>query len=33
MMRDLVIKKPENVCDFIIDWIEKNGKEIENKRI
>ena len=33
LMKELVLKRPENVCDFIEAWIKKEGKEIEAKRL
>lgn len=32
LMRELLISKTDNVCDFIVNWCNKNGREIEKKR-
>lgn len=33
LMRDMTRKRPENVCDFITNWIKESGKLIEEKRV
>lgn len=31
LLMDLVLKKPDSVCDFMIDWLKIQGKDIEKK--
>lgn len=32
LMRELLISKTDDVCDFVINWCKKTGREIEKKR-
>ena len=31
-MVELLKKRPDKVCDFIVDWVKKEGKAIEKNR-
>lgn len=33
LMKELILKKPDKVCDFIEEWIKNEGREIEKKRL
>lgn len=32
LMVELLKKRPEKVCDFIVNWTKKEGKDIEKNR-
>lgn len=31
-MVELLKKRPEKVCDFIVDWVKQEGKQIEKNK-
>ena len=31
MILDLLLKKPDSVCDFIMDWVKTQGRIIEKE--